>query len=136
MSEPVSDPGSTDGNAASVVAESNITLANIANGAAVELFAREFQRALENIDDPNTKAKAKRTITVKVILTPDEARDRIDAAVAVESKFPSVKPGTVKPGTSTMYLGRRGGKVHATEVNPKQPSLFDPPGNVKPLRPN
>lgn len=131
MSEPVSDPGSTDGNAAGVVAESNITLANIANGAAVELFAREFQRALENIDDPNTKAKAKRTITVKVILTPDEARDRIDAAVAVESKFPSVKPGT-----STMYLGRRGGKVHATEVNPKQPSLFDPPGNVKPLRPN
>ena len=38
----------------------------LANGAMRNQFDRELRRVLENIQDPNTKAEAKRSITVKI----------------------------------------------------------------------
>jgi len=53
---------------------SEITLANLGGGAAVEKFGEELEKAINNILDPNTLATAKREVTLKVIITPNNDR--------------------------------------------------------------
>ena len=48
------------------------SLIDMANGAIKERLDYEMGRVIQNISDPNTKATAKRTITVKITLEPDE----------------------------------------------------------------
>lgn len=48
--------------------ETNVSsLLDMANGAIKERLDYEMGRVIQNIGDPNTKAAAKRTITVKII---------------------------------------------------------------------
>ena len=97
-----------------------VTLATLHGGAAGELFQRELARALDNIADPNTPAKAKRTITLQVAIVPDEDRAVGDVVLTVVSKLPGPKAAATR-----LFFGRRGGKVVAIEADPKQPGLFD-----------
>ena len=55
--------------------EETLTLENLGNGAAVELFDEALEKVLKNIMDPNTDPKAERSITMKVTFKPDENRD-------------------------------------------------------------
>ena len=52
-----------------------VSLNNLGEGAAAELFDLELHRVLDNIQDVNTKATTKRVITLKVTLQPDEHRN-------------------------------------------------------------
>lgn len=55
------------------LAASNATsLLDMANGAIKERIDYEMGRVMQNISDPNTKASAKREITLKITLAPDE----------------------------------------------------------------
>ena len=45
--------------------EEKLTLSNLGNGAAVELFGIELRRVLKDVMDPNTDPKAVREITLK-----------------------------------------------------------------------
>ena len=49
-----------------------VSLTNLGNGAAVELFDHELQKVLANIDDPNTDPKEKRKI-IALSSQPDTA---------------------------------------------------------------
>lgn len=108
----------------------HVTLDRLGGGAALELWAKEFERVLDNIMDPNTEPEKKRTIALKVTIAPNEARDV--AAVAIECSS-SVAPN--KPHGTVVYIGReqRGGALVALERD--QRSVFDDeePAGVLPL---
>lgn len=111
-----------------------VTLASIGDGAALELFDRELARVIGNIADPNTSPTQTREINIKIKIKPDEDRDIGEAQVLVSAKLASVKP--VK---STLYFGKKEGRLIAVENNPKQSTIFDTPetkaarANITPL---
>lgn len=101
------------------VESTSITLNTINSGAAKELFDEAFKKILENIADENTKAKATRSIMLKISVTPSD--DRGQATTTVEVKT-SLAP--IKPHSGTMLFSFNGTRVEAFAVsNPKQPSL-------------
>lgn len=97
----------------------NVSLAELGNGAAVELFGAELERVLKNIADPNTEAEAKRQIVVKVTMKPNEDRDVVTTLIDVRAKLAPAKPhGTV------LFTGRdRSGEFRAIERN--QRDMFE-----------
>lgn len=107
--------------------QAGVTLDTIGSGALVELFDAELARVLENIQDPNTDAKTKRTITVKVTFAPNENRDLADVNLTCGSKLAGIK--TV--GTR-LYVGKIRGKLIAVENDPRQTTLFDQPQPARP----
>lgn len=62
-------------------------LSNLASGAADEIFQRELAQVLQNVADPNAKAKTKRRITLTVTIVPTEDRARGTVEVRCESKL-------------------------------------------------
>lgn len=96
----------------------DLTLDTIAGGAIPERFQVELVEVIKNILDPNTSAKAKRTITVKVVFTPTEQRDAAGVTAEVTKKLaPASAVGDLA------YMGRRGDQVVATRFDPGQRSL-------------
>lgn len=61
------------------------SLIDMANGAIKERLDYEMGRVIQNISDPNTKATAKRTITVKITLEPDEERQHVEVSATASS---------------------------------------------------
>lgn len=97
-----------------------VSLETLAQGAAGELFARELGAALRNINDPNTSAKAKRTVVLTVVLQPGEDdRERVGFLIDVKSKL-----APVKPHAGLMYLGEKNGQPVAVTFDPRQNDLF------------
>lgn len=113
------------------MSEEIVTLASIGNGAALELFGHELKRVIANIADPNTSAKTKRGINIKVTIQPDEERGIGFATVEVTSKLAGVKPVS-----STMYFGKnKEGELVAVQSNFSQPGIFDTDKtSIEPLR--
>ena len=100
-----------------------VSLNNLGEGAAVELFDLELHRVLDNIQDVNTKATTKRVITLKVTIQPDEDRNFGVTEIACISKLAAVKPYP----TQLVFGQESPGKFVATEYNPKQSDLFPQP---------
>jgi hypothetical protein len=97
-----------------------VTLDTIGGGALVELFDAELARVLENIQDPNTDAKTKRTVTVKVTFSPNENRDIADVNLTCGSKLAGIKTVSTR-----LFVGKSRGKLIAVENDPRQSKLFD-----------
>jgi hypothetical protein len=95
--------------------DNHISLENLATGAAVERFNLALTQVLENILDPNTDAKVKREIVLKVAIKPTE--DRASGRVEVTT---ATKLANYKAVETTIYIGTVGGEVAAVEHNPKQ----------------
>jgi hypothetical protein len=102
-----------------------VTLDTIGGGALVELFENELARVLDNVQDPNTDAKAKRTITVKVTFAPSETRDVTDVDLTCSSKLAGVKTLSTR-----LFVGKVKGQLVAVEHDPRQGALFDAPRPV------
>lgn len=84
----------------------------LARGAVAERFGTELDTILRNILDPNTKATAARSITLKITLKPDETRSVV--AMVVEAKA-AVAPA--QPVSTALQLGvTADGVVMATEI--------------------
>jgi hypothetical protein len=98
-----------------------VTLSNLADGAADELWRAALARVLENIEDPNTYHKAKRRITLTFDFVADEERRVGD--VTINSV---VRLASVKPLTANVYFGRHQGHLVAVEA-PRQEDLFTAP---------
>lgn len=95
-----------------------VTLANLADGAALELFQEALTSVLRNISDPNTDAEAVREITLKVKFKANEERQVGDVTVTAAAKLASLK------GVKTLvYIGRHAGEYVAVE-QPRQ-MVFD-----------
>lgn len=111
----------------------SMSLENLGQGAAVELFNVEMQRAMENIVDPNTDPKKSRTVLLKVTLKPDEEREYASITVQVSSTL-----APIKPYSTHCFIGKDRNGVVATEHNPKQLSMDlyrvdEIPDNVVPM---
>lgn len=100
--------------------EQAVKLDNIGGGALSELFEAELARVLANIADPNTDAKAKRTIAIEVMFKPSEDRDVADVQLKCASKLAGIKKVS-----SVLYMGKRDGRLIAVESDPRQSRLFD-----------
>ncbi len=68
-----------------------MSYANLGGGAAAEMFDRELEKILANIQDPNHPYKPKREITLKVTFSPDEDREKAKIDISVISKAPGFK---------------------------------------------
>lgn len=97
-----------------------ITLETVNDGAAKELFARELQNISANINDQNTKAKGKRSLTLTFEFEPDDAREEVKVTVQARAKLMPIKAYT-----KTAHLGKRNGKVTLYSSDTKQIDMFD-----------
>jgi hypothetical protein len=102
------------------MSEQPVTIFTLGNGVLGELFDRELERVVSDILDLNSEAEAKRTITVKVTIAPDKNRGFGVALIEVSSAL-----GKPKPAGTTMYFGRKNGKIVAVENIPQQGEMFD-----------
>lgn len=102
-----------------------VDLTTIGQGAAVELFAAEWKKVVDNIADFNTEAKARREVTLKITLLPSE--DRKASAVYVDCK---AKLAPHRGEATQVFFGIVNGERAAVESDPTQGKLFDKPGGV------
>ena len=103
-------------------AEHVVKLETLAGGAMLELFEDAFQKVLENCQDVNTDAKAKRELTF--IITVKPARDRSYGTVEMAVKSKLAAP---RPAETTIFMGfDKSGKAVATEKDQTE-GLFEQP---------
>lgn len=98
-----------------------VTLGNLGNGAASELFAAKLGEVLDNIDDENTDAKAKRQITLTFVFQPEADRRTTRCEVAVGTKL-----APIRRFQTTLALGQHLGARAAVEPL-AQEELFNKP---------
>lgn len=109
----------------------NIELGSLGAGAAAELFQAELERVIANVIDPNTKAEAVRSITLKLSIKPDKkTRSMCSLAIDCSSRLaPSL------PFESHLFVGMENGQPVSSEYNPAQGRLpgidEEPPKEMK-----
>lgn len=69
-------------------------LATIARGEIISQTNFQLEKAIADCLDPNTDAKAARTVTIKIVIKPDAKRTCADVTYSVELKTPSNATGT------------------------------------------
>lgn len=67
--------------------EKNINLEEFANGALAEKINQALREVTNNVQDPNTNAKAKRKITCTFTFSPTEQRDLVAASIDVKTSL-------------------------------------------------
>ena len=81
--------------------EQRNSIMQMAKGAFQERVDYEMARVIDNILDPNTKATAKRKITLTIELTPDDERENIAVAVQAKSTL-----AATNPVTTSLFIAR------------------------------
>lgn len=105
------------------------SLSELMDGGVEERFNAEMDKIWANVQDPNTDPKAKREITMKVVIKPNERRDSADFQVQVTGK---VAPPT--PLSQTVLLSfNPDGSVTATERTEQVPGQLKIDGTEQPL---
>lgn len=61
-----------------------LSIIHLKGGAVVELADHMLRELIENVADPNTKAKATRKLSIEVVVVPDEERET--AAFSIRTK--------------------------------------------------
>lgn len=101
------------------------SILEMARGAITERVDYEVGRVIENILDPNTKATAKRKITLTIEMIPDDERQVI--SVNVEAKS-ALCPTT--PIKTALYASQNSyGEFSAVEMTPQIPGQVGFDGN-------
>lgn len=95
-----------------------VSLSNLGEGAAIELFDLELQRVLDNIIDENTSPGVVREVNLKIKIKPDQDREWGSVQIAATSKLAAVTPYPTQ-----IIIGKDRGQGVATEHNPKQLSM-------------
>jgi hypothetical protein len=107
--------------------DEKLSLLNLANGAAVEVFDRELDQVIRNIADVNTDAEAKRQITLEVRFMPFEDRSGSQIEITCKAKLIGV------PGVKTQaFIRKSGSQVTAYSHDPRQTRLFEDPAPERP----
>lgn len=103
----------------------DLQLSELANGAVQEKLDGELNKVFNNIHDPNTSATAKRVVTIKLELKPDETRK----VISLSSDF-TTKLAPVEGVATTVLTGKdlTTGKVEAHELKSEVPgqTYIDP----------
>lgn len=89
-----------------------LNVSTLSNGALVERIQDEISKAIANITDPNTPAKKPRTITMKMVIKPNEQRNIAEVSVTTSSTL--CPPTPIETG---IYIGvdPKTGEVGASE---------------------
>lgn len=94
-------------------------------GAFIELTDYEMSSVIKNIMDPNTKATAKRKITVTMELVPDDTRTNVAVSFSVKSALAATNPAV----TSLFIAGENtDGEMQIVENTPQIPGQMDVDG--------
>ena len=93
------------------------SIMRMARGAFEERVDYEMSRVIENILDPNTKATAKRKITLTIELTPDDTRRQIRVSVTAKSVLATTKSVV----TSLCITNNDNGEMVVAELVPQIP---------------
>ena len=92
-----------------------VTLSTLGEGAAEELFNRVWDRILENILDPNFPATETRTLTLKVVVKPNDDRTLGAMEIIADCKLP-----TGIGANSMCHIGRQAGKAVSVQTRARQ----------------
>jgi hypothetical protein len=104
-----------------------VSLDNIANGAANELFTRELEKVMENIDDVNADAEKTRKITLEIFIKPSANREMGEVRVACTSRLAGVKPVA-----SSIFFFKNKGKPAAYRHDMRQSNFgFEQPTKME-----
>lgn len=106
-----------------------LTIANVANGAAAELFEHAVGEVLTNILDENRNPLESRKITLTFEVKSN--RERNMATIGVQAKT-SLAP--IDAVDSTMFFRNEKGRPVAYSHNIFQPPMFDEKGNVAAIK--
>ncbi|HEM5350738.1 TPA: hypothetical protein U1398_000049 [Streptococcus suis] len=106
-----------------------LDLTHIADGGLQEKLDKELEKVFDNILDLNTEAKAKRKITIELVMSSNEERTVVDTTMTVKSKL------ALQNGVATTILVGRDydtGMVHANELKSTVPGqmYFDENGEI------
>jgi len=108
------------------------SIMSMARGAFEERVDYEMDKVIQNILDPNTKATAKRKITLTIELTPDDERRTIGVQVTAKSTL-----AATNPVATALYVTSDGNGVTQT-VEARQGVALNAVVEIKPrvmLRP-
>jgi len=108
--------------------EETISLDNLKEGAAIELFNREIQMVLNDIVDPNKQQDAAREVDLKLSIKPSEDGMMGDVILKIKSKLAPMAPVFTK-----VVMGGRSGHGEARELVSTQQKLFDGDSKVIPI---
>lgn len=98
----------------------SLTLSDLKGGLPELLFQDELQKVLLNIDDPNTKASAARSITLKFEFSPSDDRKDARITITAQSKL------CPEHHAIRAFLGRDNkGVAYALENDPRQMTIED-----------
>lgn len=86
---------------ASYIDPEKVSLRTIGDGKVIDEFDMEFAKCLENIMDEKTDVRKKRSVTLKIILEPEETRDFAHASIQCSS---SLAPRLIH--AAQLYIGR------------------------------
>jgi hypothetical protein len=100
-----------------------IELSKVAQGKLEDLFQQAFHSMLENSQDPNTLAKARRRVTITVDLVVDEARSSANLKLGCTTKLAPTMP-IVTP----VRIGQHMGITAAIEAFPQEEMFPTPAG--------
>ena len=103
------------------------SILEMAGGAFLERADYEMSRILANINDVNTCATKKRTLTIQIEFMPDEDRETISIKTIVKSKLEPTNPVR----TSLYTTVDCNGEVIVAEMTPQVPGQIGMEGSVQ-----
>lgn len=101
------------------------SILEMAKGGFLECTDYEMSKVVSNILDPNTKATAKRKLTITMELTPDDSRTNIVTSFTVKSTL-----ATTNPLLTTLYVAGANstGGMQIVEMTPQIPGQISMDG--------
>jgi hypothetical protein len=103
-----------------------INLETLNSGAVLELFDVEWQKLLDNVNDPNTKPDAARKLKIEISVKPAKDRRNASSCVSVTTNL-----AAIVPHESSIVIAEKDGKVQAYSFDPRQESFgFEDEGKV------
>ncbi len=91
----------------------DLNVSILSSGALIERIQDEISKAIANIVDPNTPAKKPRTVTMKMTIKPNEARNMAEVSVLTSATL--CPPTPIETG---IYIGMnpKTGEIGASEM--------------------
>lgn len=103
------------------------SILKMAKGAFEERVDYEMNRVIDNILDTNTKATAKRKITLTIEFVPDDERQMIGVSVTAKSHLVPTNP----VNTSLYITGDENGEMVVAELVPQVPGQVSMEGKIQ-----
>ena len=101
------------------------SLLQMAKGAIQERVDYEVTRVVDNLLDMNTEAKAKRKVTLNIVMTTDDDRRVVKVEASAKSTLAPVTP----IGTSLVITADGNGEMMLAEIVPQVPGQISMTGD-------